>query len=227
MPQVPAEPPGTHHQRDSPAERAMSVDSSQVSGHTRARTPPRDGGSIHSSSVKSELPSVKSEQWVRGGTLPGTSMGNNIPPSVKSENPSVKNEHPSVKSEPQSGSYGSRRGSVSIKSEPKSEGMVGSYYGSKRGALSGGVSLKSEPLFGSYGAPGSSSKRQGYSSGHTHNSASSRVLSAEKEETIGYNYYEAEPSRRRDKDLERVGRTYEVKEKRRGYVADTRARRRV
>ena len=212
MPQVPAEPPGTHHQRDSPSARAMLVDSSRVSGHTRPRTPPRDGGSVHSSSVKSELPSVKSEQWVRGGTLPGTSLGSGRSPSVKSE-------HPTVKSEPRS-----------VKSEPKSDGMVGSYYGSRRGQLSGEVSIKSEPKSNSYGSLGgseSSSKRTGYSSGHTHSSASSRSLSSEHKSAHGYNYNEAGPNSRRDKDLERVGRTFEVKEKRPGYVAETKARRRI
>jgi hypothetical protein len=198
MPQVPAEPPGTHHQRDSPAERAMTVDSSRVSGHTRARTPPLDGGSVHSSSVKSELPSVKSEQWVRGGSLPGTSVGISRPPSVKTEPPSVKSEHPSIKSEPHS-----------IKSGSKSDGMVGMVM---LAPLRGRASLKSEP------SSEASSKRPGYYSGHTHISASSRVLSSENNE--------AGPSSRRDKVLERVGRTFEVKEKRPGYVAETKARRR-
>ena len=132
---VPAKPTGTHHQHDSPfsrverlSARAMSEDSSRISMHSSPRTPPRDGGSVHSSSIKSERPpSIKSER----------------PPSIKSERP------PSVKMEPRRISLpGSSVGassiatsasgailSRSIKSESETQGMVGSYSGSHRGSL--------------------------------------------------------------------------------------------
>ena len=81
---VPAEPTGTHHHHDSPSARAMSEDSSRISMHSRARTPPRYGGTISSSSnsVKSEPPSVKQSPSVkseepnpRSISLPGSSVG--------------------------------------------------------------------------------------------------------------------------------------------------------
>jgi hypothetical protein len=88
---VPAEPTGTHHHHDSPSARAMSENSSRISMHSRARTPPRYGGTISfsSKSVKSESlrserppsvkseppPSLKSEANALSMSLPGSSVG--------------------------------------------------------------------------------------------------------------------------------------------------------
>ena len=172
MPQVPAEPPGTHHQRDSPSARAMSVDSSQVSGHTKARTPPRDGGSIHSS-----LPSVKSEQWgsKRGGALPGSSVGKSSVAQL-SEQWARGSTVASTRSNLSSTSKASTdlmnisHGSIhraTVKSEQRSDGMKGSYYGSQRGPLSGGVSIKKESEHNSYGSNRMGSKTPSKRSGYT------------------------------------------------------------
>ena len=107
---VPAEPSGTQHQHVSPSARSMFEDSSRVFMHSRPMTEPRDGGFVHSSSVKSEHP-----------------------PSDKSERlRSVKME-PNMTPLPGSSVGGSTM--ASVKSEWVTQGMVGSYYRSNRRSL--------------------------------------------------------------------------------------------
>ncbi len=142
----------------------------------------------------------------------------------------------------------------SIKSESVTQGMVGSYYGSNRGSLgsrsgsnrSGGTSGVALPSARtSYGGESnhsdsrsrtrsdprserakssSSSKLTGYTSGHTHNSWSSKSLSSEHGSAPGA---KGRPTGRDETWPLRAGSTLEVPEKRLGYAAGSRARRRV
>ena len=271
---VPAEPTGTHHQHDSPSARAMSEDSSRISMHSRARTAPRYGGSISSSSVKSEPPSVKSERPPSVNpmviSLPGSSVGTR---SIKSE------------SETQGlvGSYsGSHRGSLGSRTSygqaltsasgakpARNSGSTSASGGSIGPALSGRTSYGQAPSarnsgssVGSNQTPrrsgslstlqyaggssggssggsnggssgGSSSRRTSRSRSSMSNiiSMSSRVLSEEDRDALYYSYHppsaKGRPTSRDDIWPLRPGRTLEVPERRPGYVAETRARRRV
>ena len=193
----------------------MSEDSSRVSMHSRARSSPRDGGSVHSSSVKSEPQSIKSDPW-----------------SIKSEPQSIKSEPRSIESEPMEGTLpGSSvggRSTVSVKSEPVSQDLVDSYYGSHRG-LSGST----RTAYGGslVGSNRSSRALSGYTFGHTHSSTLSRIPSLEDIDAHTSSYHpRSEPRRPTKRDdiwFLRAGRTLELAKKRPGYVAETQARRRV
>ena len=72
----------------------MLEDSNRVSIHSIGRTPSRDNGSVHSSSIKSQLISIKSERppsvkmEASVILLPGSSVGDITTASVKSESAS-------------------------------------------------------------------------------------------------------------------------------------------
>jgi hypothetical protein len=182
--------------------------------HSKAPTPPRYGGSIRSSSMKSETQSIKSER----------------PPSVKSERP------PSVKSEPRNISLpGSSVGSSSVGSRTS--------YGSIGSAPSGRTSYGGVSSVGSNQTPRRQASTNAYlelargrngssksgSMSNVTSFSSSRTVSVDAENLINNSYRPTPVAERpRRDDVLRAGRTVEVPEKKRpGYAAGSRARRRV
>jgi len=181
-------------------------------------------------SVKSERPpSVKSERPPSGNprtiSLPGTSVGSS---SIKSESEAVG----------MVGSYyGSRRGSLGSRtsyggSTSASVANSGGASGSSRTTYGGGTSVGSNQTPRSTSASSAKSAQsrsnQSGSMSNVTSLSSSRPVSVDADNVRSNSYrpFPVSERPRRDEVL-RAGRTFEVPEKKPGYVAETRARRRV
>jgi hypothetical protein len=164
---------------------------------------------------------------------------------MKSEPPSVKSERPpSVKIEPRDISLpGSSVGSSSMGSRTTYGGSISASSGSIGPALSGRTSYGGVSSVGSNQTPRrqpstiayldlaggkSAQTSQSGSMSNVTSLSSSRPVSVDADNVRSNSYRPFPVSERpRRDDVLRAGRTFEVPEKRPGYVAETRARRRL